>query len=134
MAALLPIVVVVGGWTALIWALRYRQRRSGLADPPASPTAAGSPATIIRGGAVVGWISATWPLAVLSFDESSAELRFPLLHPMHISRDEVIRITKGRTQRLRFETASGRWDHVRFAGRGASAALLDRGWPVVEML
>lgn len=132
MAVLLTIFAVFGGWTALIWTLRRRQRRSGLADSPTAAIPPGSPTTVIRGGAVVGRISATWPLAVLSFDESSAELRFPLLRPVHIQRDEVIRITRGRSQRLRFETASGRLDHVTFAGRGASAALLARGWPVSE--
>jgi hypothetical protein len=132
--ALVPVVFVVGGWTALIWRLRRWQRRSGLSDSVTrigKPDATGSPVVVVRGGARVGSLSATWPLAALTFNESFAELRVLMLHPIYISRDEVIRVTRRRwSTRLRFETVSGRLDRVAFAGAGTGAALLERGWPV----
>jgi len=133
-AALIPALFIVGGWTALIWRVRRWQRRSGISAPRprvAASAGTGSSMTVVRGGARIGWLSATWPLVALSFDESSAEIRFPLLHPIHVSRDEVVRIDTGRgASWLRFETASGRLDHVTFGGRGAVAAMAERGWPV----
>ena len=133
-AALISAVFIVGGWTAIVWGVRRWQRRSGMSAAPsrtATPFATENPVTFIRGGARIGWLSATWPLVVLSFDETSAEIRCPMLHPIHVSRDEVVRIVTGRgASWLRFETVSGRLDHVRFAGRGAAAAMAERGWPV----
>jgi hypothetical protein len=133
-AALIPAIVIIGGWATIIWGIRRWQRRSGmrsLAPRLEKPSATGNPMTVIRGGARIGWLSATWPLVVLSFDEACAEIRCPMLHPIRISRDEVVRIVASRgASSLHFETVSGRLDHVRFGGRGAVAAMAERGWPV----
>ena len=75
-------------------------------------------------------MSATWPLAAMTFDEFSADLYVPMNSPIHIPRDEVVRVTKSRWAGLRFETLTGRFDHVRFASYGVSDALRARGWPV----
>ena len=125
---LFPIVFIVGGWLAIFAGVRRMQRRYGVRRSAAGP---GGPVVVARGGARVGWLSATWPLAVLRFDESSAELRVLPLPPVLISRDEVIRVSRhGWGAGLRFETASGQWDHIMFAAKGAGDALRELGWPV----
>ena len=125
---LFPFAFAVSVWTVLITAIRWRQRRAGLTVSTLRPD--GSAVVVVRCGARVGWVSATWPLATLSFDESSAELRFPLLSPMVVRRDEVIRVARRPRRAWRFETASGRWDHISFGARGVGDALRQSGWPV----
>jgi hypothetical protein len=110
----------------LIAAIRRRQRRAGLTESAVRP---GGSAVVVRGGARIGWLNSSWPLAVLTFDESSAELRILLLSPMVVRRDEVIRVARRRGV-WRFETASGRWDHITFGASGVGDALRQRGWPV----
>ena len=128
--ALVPIVILVSIMAAIFWTIRRWQRRiaqrtlTAIAERPNEPTT-------VRCGARVNGVSVTWPLAAMTFDEHSADLFFPLRRPIHVPRDEVIRVTTRRGSGwVRFETISGRFDHALFASRGVSDALRARGWPV----
>ena len=94
----LPALIVVGAWTVVLVNLRRWQLRSGVSDSscgPATSNQPGGPVLVVRGGARVGWLNVTWPLAELSFNKSFLQIRVLMLHPIYVSREEVIGISTG---------------------------------------
>ncbi|MEU0797811.1 hypothetical protein ABZ342_47760 [Amycolatopsis sp. NPDC005961] len=87
---------------------------------------------VLRGGASVNHLNATWPYASLLVSRSQIELRVRRVEPIRITRAEVIGLSWvglpfGRG--LKFRTASGRLDKVTvWPPRNAEKQLADLGW------
>jgi hypothetical protein len=131
--ALLVTTVFVGA--------RWREKTGGLGQvpPPAPEYARRTTALrdedydlVLRGGAIVNGVSATWPFAILLVSRDQIELRVGILVPIRIARAEVtgVRRVRGLSSRgFKFRTESGRLDKVSF-WRGGKAAkqLAELGW------
>ena len=98
--------------------VRHVIRGTSPGSVPALPTRipAPSPDLVLRGGARVNGIHASWPMATLVLDRERAELQCPLADVIRISRDEVagVRWTRRLNLGVRFGTDSGRLDKVIF--------------------
>ncbi|ADJ42149.1 hypothetical protein AMES_0321 [Amycolatopsis mediterranei S699] len=131
--ALLVTTVFVGA--------RWREKTGGLGQvPPPAPKYARRIAAlrdedydlVLRGGAIVNGVSATWPFAVLLVSRDQIELRVRVLVPIRIARAEVtgVRRVRGLYSRgFKFRTESGRLDKVSFWPVGKAAKqLAELGW------
>jgi hypothetical protein len=131
--ALLVTTVFVGA--------RWREKTGGLGQvPPPAPEYARRIAAlrdedydlVLRGGAIVNGVSATWPFAVLLVSRDQIELRVRVLVPIRIARAEVTgaRRVRGLYSRgFKFRTESGRLDKVSFWPVGKAAQQLAKlGW------
>jgi len=87
---------------------------------------------VLRGGARVNGVSATWPFASLLVSRSQIELRVRVLVPIRIARAEAtgVRRVRGLFSRgFKFRTESGRLDKVSFWPVGKAAKqLAELGW------
>ncbi|MEV7040385.1 hypothetical protein [Amycolatopsis sp. NPDC051061] len=87
---------------------------------------------VLRGGARVNGVSATWPFASLLVSRTQIELRVQVLVPIRIARAEVtgVRRVRGPFSRgVKFQTESGRLDKVSFWPVGKAAKqLAELGW------
>ncbi len=87
---------------------------------------------VLRGGARVNGVSATWPFASLLVSRNQIELRVQVLAPIRIARAEVtgVRRVRGPFSRgFEFRTESGRLDKVSFWPVGKAAKqLAELGW------
>jgi hypothetical protein len=131
--ALLVTTVFVGA--------RWREKTGGLRQvPPPAPEYARRIIAlrdedydvVLRGGAIVNGVSATWPFAGLLVSRDQIELRVGVLVPIRIARAEVtgVRRVRGLFSRgVKFRTESGRLDKVSFwAGGKAAKQLAELGW------
>lgn len=131
--ALLVTTVFVGS--------RWREKTGGLGQvPTAAPEHARQITAlrdedydlVLRGGAIVNGVSATWPFASLLVSRNQIELRVRVLVPIRIARAEVtgVRRVRGLYSRgFKFRTASGRLDKVSFWPVGKAAKqLAELGW------
>jgi hypothetical protein len=87
---------------------------------------------VLRGGARVNGVGATWPFASLLVSRNQIELRVQVLVPIRIGRAEVtgVRRVRGPFSRgVKFLTESGRLDKVSFWPVGKAAKhLAALGW------
>jgi hypothetical protein len=131
--ALLVTTVFVGA--------RWREKTGGVGQvpPPASEYVRRITALrdedydlVLRGGARVNGVSATWPFASLLVSRDQIELRVGVLVPIRIARAEVIGVRRVRglySRGFKFRTASGRLDKVSFWPVGKAAKqLAELGW------
>jgi hypothetical protein len=131
--ALLVTTVFVGA--------RWREKTGGLGQvPPPAPEYARRITVlrdedfdlVLRGGAIVNGVSATWPFAILLVSRDQIELRVRVLVPIRIARAEVtgVRRVRGLYSRgFKFRTESGRLDKVSFWPVGKAAKqLAELGW------
>ncbi|OXM64169.1 hypothetical protein [Amycolatopsis vastitatis] len=131
--ALLVTTVFAGG--------RWREKTGGLGQvPPPAPEHARRITAlrdedydfVLRGGAIVNGVSATWPFAILLVSRDQIELRVRILVPIRIARAEVtgVRRVRGLSGRgFKFRTESGRLDKVSFWPVGkAGKQLAELGW------
>ncbi|MEV5721219.1 hypothetical protein AB0L41_45775 [Amycolatopsis mediterranei] len=120
---------------------RWREKTGGLGQvPPPAPEYARRITAlqeedydlVLRGGAIVNGVSATWPFAVLLVSRDQIELRVRVLVPIRIARAEVtgVRRVRGLYSRgVKFRTESGRLDKVSFWPVGTAAKqLAELGW------
>ncbi|MEV6648094.1 hypothetical protein [Amycolatopsis sp. NPDC051371] len=134
-------VFVAFGVTTAIIRFRWPEKFEGLRRvPPPDPAHARQFAAlrdedydlVLRGGAQVNYLKATWPLATLLVSRGQIELRVYSVEPIRIVRAEVtglwwVRYPFGRG--LRFHTASGRLDKVTVWPPGnAGEQLAELGW------
>lgn len=125
-------------FTITVVGIFVASRRGGIG----SVRSAGSPpprqevgGVALRGGARVNGINVSAPFATLTVGHGEAVLRCPLSDVVYVARDEVAAVKwrrAGVLPRLKFETDSGRLDHVSFSPvdvAGARRALAELGWP-----
>jgi hypothetical protein len=131
--ALLVTTVLVGA--------RWREKTGGVGQvPPPAPEYARQIAAlrdedydlVLRGGAIVNGVSATWPFASLLVSRDQIELRVRVLVPIRVARAEVtgVRRVRGPFSRgVKFRTELGRLDKVSFWPVGKAAQqLAELGW------
>lgn len=140
------VIPVVLFWTYVIH-LPKQGWRSGTVDngPEALAHRYDTGSLHVRGGAMIGAVGATWPMATIEADRRQATVRIGRVAVIH--RDEVedvvpVRMPSGRWG-IRFLTADGRYDPVvftpglfTFSRGGLAKILLDLrglGWPVVAV-
>jgi hypothetical protein len=127
--------------TTVFVGIRWREKTGGLGQvPPPAPEYARRIAAlrdedydlVLRGGAIVNGVSATWPFASLLVSRDQIELRVKVLVPIRIARAEVtgVRRVRGLYSRgFKFRTESGRLDKVSFWPVGKAAKqLAELGW------
>jgi hypothetical protein len=127
--------------TTVFVGIRRREKTGGLGQvPPPAPEHERQIAAlqdedydlVLRGGAIVNGVSATWPFASLLVSRDQIELRVKVLVPIRIARAEVtgVRRVRGLYSRgFKFRTESGRLDKVSFWPVGKAAKqLAELGW------
>jgi hypothetical protein len=127
--------------TTVFVGIRRREKTGGLGQvPPPAPEYVRRITAlrdedydlVLRGGARVSGVSATWPFASLLVSRNQIELRVQVLVPIRIARAEVtgVRRVRGPFSRgFKFRTESGRLDKVSFWPVGKAAKqLAELGW------
>jgi len=133
-------VFVALGVTMAIIRFRWPEKFEGFSRvPPPDPAHARQFAAlrdedydlVLRGGAQVNHLKATWPFATLLVSRGQIELRVSSVEPIRIARAEVTGLwwvglfSRG----LKFRTASGRLDKVTVWPPGeAREQLAELGW------
>jgi len=126
--------------TGVFVGIRWRGKTGGLGQVP-SPAPEYARLTVLRdedydlvlrGGARVSGVSATWPFASLLVSRDQIELRVQVLVPIRIARAEVTGLCRVRglfSRGVKFRTESGRLDEVSFWPVGkAVKQLAELGW------
>ncbi|WIX91783.1 hypothetical protein [Amycolatopsis sp. DG1A-15b] len=127
--------------TTVFVGTRWREKSGGLGQvPPPAPEYARRIIAlrdedydlVLRGGARVNGMGATWPFASLLVSRDQIELRVQILMPIRIARAEVIGLRRVRglfSYGFKFRTESGRLDKVSFWLPGKAAhQLAELGW------
>ena len=129
--------------TTVFVGIRRREKTGGIGQvPPPAPEYARRITAlqdedydlVLRGGAIVNGVSATWPFAGLLVSRNQIELRVGVLMPIRIARAEVTGVCRVRGpfgRGFKFRTASGRLDKVSFWPVGKAAKqLAELGWQI----
>ncbi len=140
MGVVLPAICALLVTTVFVGS-RWREKTGGLGQvPPPAPEYARRISAlrdedydlVLRGGAWVNGMSATWPFAGLLVSRNQIELRVQVLVPIRIARAEVtgLRRVRGLFSRgFKFRTESGRLDKVTVWPVGkAGEQLAELGW------